>query len=549
MTQYRVTKENHPDAFPKLDEDQIHLLGRFATLKSFRPGDTLFEAGETDFKFYIVKSGEVDIIAHGPNQDLVVTTHEAGEFTGDIDILTRRPSIVSGIAKTQCEVYEISSEDLRRILNEIPRVSDVLLRAFLMRRQLIEESGLAAARVVGSRYSKDTHRIREFLSRNRVPFAWIDLESDSQVDKVLTQFQISPEETPVVICGGGRLLRNPSNTELANCLGIRKPLNNVVYNLAIVGAGPAGLAAAVYGASEGLKTLILDRIGPGGQAGTSSKIENYMGFPTGLSGADLAARAVVQAHKFGATLTAPAEVVKLTTEHGYHVLHLESGEEVAAKCVLISAGASYRKFVVEGCERFEGSGIYYSATPIEAQLCFGAQVVVVGSGNSAGQAAVFLSERARKVLLLIRGNDLGKHMSHYLVKRIEGTSNIEVRRNTQISKIHGDKALTGADLTSTETSKTETVETSAIFVFIGAVPHTSWLPAAIELDQDGFVKTGQQVADSKAWPLRRQPFLLETSCPGIFAAGDVRLGSIKRVASAVGEGSMAVQLVHQYLAI
>jgi thioredoxin reductase (NADPH) len=535
-------------AFPKLDDVQITALGKFATLKQFQAGETLFAAGERDFKFFIVETGEVEIIEHSSGQEKIVTVHESREFTGDVDMLTGRPTVVSGVARTPCEVYEISAADLRRILNEMPQLSDVLLRAFLMRRRLLEESGFTGLRVVGSRYSRDTHRIREFLSKNKVPFTWIDLENDPQVGTLLAQFKITADETPVVACGGDTMVRNPSNTQLADCLGIRKLLEQAVYDLAIVGAGPAGLAAAVYGASEGLKTLVLDKLGPGGQAGTSSKIENYMGFPLGLSGSDLASRAVFQAEKFGATLSAPAEVVRLNSDNKYHMLHLESGEDISAKCILISSGASYRKLPIDGCERFEGTGVYYAATATEAQLCRGVPVVIVGAGNSAGQAAVYLSERASKVLLLIRGDDLGKNMSRYLTRRIEQTANIEVRRHTEVSCMHGDKSLAAVDLISKQTGQSDTVDCLALFVFIGAMPHTTWLPDAVQVDRNGFVKTGIHVMDSTAWPLRRQPFLLETSCPGIFAAGDVRLGSTKRVASAVGEGAMAVQFVHEYLA-
>lgn len=534
-----------PIAFPTLDDTQITALGTFATLKSFQVGEPLFAAGERDFKFFVVKSGEVAIVDHSSGQDEIVTVHEPGEFTGDVDMLTGRPVLVSAIARTPCEAYEIAAADLRRIINEIPRLSDILLRAFLLRRQLMEESGFTGVRVVGSRYARDTHRIREFLAKNKVPFTWLDLENDPRVDLLLTQFKITTDETPVVV-SNDTMVRNPSTAQLADYLGIRQPLEHTVYDLAVVGAGPAGLAAAVYGASEGLKTLVLDKVGPGGQAATSSKIENYMGFPTGLSGSDLANRAVIQAEKFGAMLSAPMEVVRLNSDNGSHVLCFESGDEISAKCVLICTGASYRKLTVNECERFEGVGVYYAATVVEAQLCRGTQVAVVGDGNSAGQAAVYLSEHVSKVLLLILGDYLGKTMSHYLKRRIEQTANIEVRCRTEISKMHGDQSLAAVELTCSHTGQSDIVDCLAVFVFIGSAPHTTWLPGTIQVDGNGFVKTGLQVAEW--WPLRRPPFLLETSCPGIFAAGDVRLGSTKRVASAVGEGAMAVQFVHQYLA-
>jgi thioredoxin reductase (NADPH) len=540
--------DHDPAAFPKLDDTQIAALGKFAKLRTVQPGETLIAAGERDYNFFVIKSGEVDVVDNSSGQEVVVAVHERQEFTGDVDMLTGRTAIASVVARTACEVYEISPEDLRRILGELPKVSDVLLRAFIMRRQLLEESGFSAVRVVGSRYSRDTHRIRQFLAKNKVPFSWIDLENDSQVDALLNQFRVTPDQTPVVVCCGNMILRNPSNAEVGELLGIKKPLREAMYDLAIVGAGPAGLAAAVYGASDGLKTVILDKSGPGGQASCTSRIENYMGFPTGLSGSDLANRAVLQAEKFGARLSAPAPVVQLSSENGYHVLRLESGEEVHTKCVLISSGATYRKLDVEGSDRFEGSGVYYAATSVEAQLCRDAQVVIVGGGNSAGQAAVYLSERASKVLLLIRGDDLGKSMSYYLARRIEQTPNIAVRRHTEITRMTGDKWLSTVELRNNETGESETVVCAAVFVFIGAVPHTEWLPDGIQLDPKGFVKTGIQLDESNKWPLRRQPFFLETSRPGVFAAGDARLGSVKRVASAVGEGAMTVQFAHAYLA-
>ncbi len=367
------------------------------------------------------------------------------------------------------------------------------------------------------------------------------------MNKLLKQFEISEAETPIVIFENNSLLKNPSLQELGESLGIKKPLADTVYDLVIVGAGPAGLAAAVYGASEGLNTVVLEKTAPGGQAGCSSKIENYMGFPTGLSGTDLANRAMMQAEKFGAEFSTPAEVVGLEFDSSYNVLNLASGESVTAKCVLIATGVSYSKLNVEGSERFEQGGIYYSATTMEAQMCRNSIVVVVGGANSAGQAAVFLSEYVKQVLLLIRDHDLSKKMSQYLVRRIEQTDNIELLTNSEISKMNGDNVLRSVEIRNNKTNQTKTMETKAVFIFIGATPHTDWLPAEIDVDDKGFVKTGSQVADSNTWNASRQPFLLETSRPGVFAAGDVRLDSIKRVASAVGEGSMTVQFVHQIL--
>lgn len=547
MAKNKDFSPRNPVAFPKLTAAQIKDLSKFAACKTFKAKEKLFSAGDTGMKFFIIKSGEVAIIDPVKGFAQPVTIHTAGDFTGDVDILTGRAAVVTAVALTDCKTYEIAPEDIRRIISEMPQISDILLKAFLMRRRLLIKSGAEGVRVLGSRYSRDTHRIREFLAKNRVMFSWIDLENDPQVDKLLEQFRMTPEQTPVVICSTGKMQCNPSNEQLADCLGIRKPLEHTIYDLVIIGAGPAGLAAAVYGASEGLQTLILDKIGPGGQASNSSKIENYMGFPTGLSGSDLAHRAVIQALKFGATISAASEVVRLSYENGYHTVHVQSNEEVSAKCVLIATGAAYRKLDLKDCEQFEGCGIYYAATTVEADMCRDAPIIIVGDGNSAGQAAVYLSERARQVYMLILGDKLGEHMSRYLVRRIEHTPNIKVLPHTQITKMYGDTSLSAVDLTNS-TGQTSTVDCLAVFVFIGATPHTHWLQGMVELDRNGYIKTGLLVADSPSWSEQRQPFLLETNRPGIFAAGDARLDSIKRVASAVGEGAMGVLFVHQYLA-
>ena len=537
-------------AFPKLSEEQIEQLGRYAgaTPKKFRAGEALFRVGDRDFRFFVIKSGEVEIIDETGEKPKTVAVHHPGSFTGDVNHLTGNPAVVTGIARTDCEVYEISDKALREILNQDPRLSDIILQAFIARRQLLRESAdFTGLRVIGSRYSKDTFRIRDFLTKNRVLFTWLDLEGDPSVAQLLEQFGVTEADTPIVACARMLLLRNPSNRELAEEIGIRRPVEQTVYDLAIVGSGPAGLAAAVYGASEGLNTVVLESTAPGGQAGSSMRIENYLGFPTGITGSELADRAVLQADKFGARISIPTPVINLSFDQAYSVLGLEGGETVVAKCLLIATGAEYRRLGVEGCERFEGNGVYYAATPNEAQMCRGSDVVLVGGGNSAGQAAVYLSQNARKVFLLIRGDDLCKSMSAYLAHRILNTPNIEFLRNTTVVGMSGDGFLSSVEILNNKTGEKRTMKTAALFSFIGATPRTDWLPPEIEKDAKSFVRTGITLTESPHWKLKRQPFLLETSRPGVFAAGDVRSGSVKRVASAVGEGSMSVQFVHEFL--
>jgi len=537
-------------AFPTLDEAQLAELSRCttATPQWYRDGQTLFAVGARDFKFFIVKSGEVEIVDHSGDEPKTVTVHRQGGFTGDVSHLTGAPAVVSAVARGDCEVYEVSGDALRRVLNQCPALSDIILQAFIARRQLLRASpNFTGLRVIGSRYSPDTFRVRDFLAKNRVLFTWVDVETDPQVDRLLKQFGVTEADTPGVACGHRLLLRNPSNRQLADAIGIHQPLEQTVYDLVVVGAGPAGLAAAVYGASEGLRTVVLERTAPGGQAGSSMRIENYLGFPTGLTGSELTDRAILQANKFGAHLSVPTPVTRLAFEEVYPIVPLDGGETVTTKCLLIATGADYRRLGVAGCERFEGTGVYYAATLSEAQLCRGSQVVVVGGGNSAGQAAVFLAAHASRVLLLIRGDDLYKNMSSYLARRIEQTTNIELLRNTTLQRMRGDGYLSSVEIVNNQLGQERTVETAAVFSFIGAAPRTDWLPLEIERDAKGFVLTGTALARSPHWTARRPPFLLETSRPGVFAAGDVRSGSVKRIASAVGEGAMAVQFVHEYL--
>jgi thioredoxin reductase (NADPH) len=537
-------------AFPRLDQTQISALAGCAAVKltRYRVGQKLFQAGDRDYRFFVVQSGEIEIVDESGDAPKTIAVHKAGGFTGEMGQLTGRPAVASAVARTDSEVYEVTTDALRQIVNRCPEVGDVILQAFIARRQLLRESGeFTGIRVIGSRYSHDTFRIRDFLARNRALFTFLDLESNPEVEQLLRRFGLTVQDTPVVAWGRKLVLRNPSNREIAEAFGLRRPLDQTVYDLAIVGGGPGGLAASVYGASEGLSTVVLERTAPGGQAGASMRIENYLGFPTGVTGGELAERAIVQANKFGAILSVATPVVSLTFDNAYCVLALDGGETVVAKCLLIATGAEYRRLDVDGCAHFEGSGVYYAATQNEVQLCQGANVVIVGGGNSAGQAAVYLSRYARKVYLLIRGNDLYKSMSAYLAHRIEQTPNIEVLLNTTVQRMSGDGHLASVEIVNKETGETRKLETPAVFSFIGATPYTDWLPSEIERDEKKFVRTGPTMFQSTQWTLRRQPFLLETSRPGVFAAGDVRSGSVKRVASAVGEGAMAVQFVHEYL--
>lgn len=536
--------------FPTLTETQMAALERYADAapKKFPAGAALFRAGDRDPKFYVIRSGEIEIVDVTGEEPKTLRVQGPGNFTGDVGHLTGSPKIVSAIARSDCEVFEISEAKLREILNQDPQLSDVILQAFIARRQLIRESpDFTGLRVIGSRYSRDTFRIRDFLAKNRVLFKWFDLEEDPAVAQFLQQIGVSEAETPVVTCAHCLLLRNPSNRELAEAIGIRRTVEHTVYDLAIVGSGPAGLAAAVYGASEGLNTIVLENTAPGGQAGSSMRIENYLGFPLGITGSELAERAALQADKFGARISIATPVTRLSFDNAYSVLEMQGGENVVAKCLLIATGAEYRRLDVEHCSQFEGAGVYYAATPNEAQMCRGADVILVGGGNSAGQAAVYLSQNARKVFLLVRGDDLCKSMSSYLAHRIINTPNIELRRCTEVVGMNGDGHLNSVEILNKTTGERETMAAAALFSFIGASPRTGWLPPEIEKDEKDFVRTGIDVGDSPRWSLKRQPFLLETSRPGVFAAGDVRSGSVKRVASAVGEGAMAVQFVHEYL--
>ena len=540
-------KEQFPEAFPKFNESQLNILRSLADLHVYAPGVYLFHAGEMEFKFHVILRGSVEIIDRSSLSPKVLLVHEPGEFTGDLANLSRRISNVDARAIDEVEVLEVCTEDLRRILSERPELSETILNAMIVRSQALNDTEFKGLTLIGSLRSKDTFRIQNFLNKNRVIFNHTDLDEDPDLVQIFSKFGVDPGETPYVSNGTLWLLKNPSNAELGAKIGLTKKIATELYDLVIVGAGPAGLAAGVYGASEGLNTLVLERMAPGGQAGTSSRIENYLGFPSGISGSDLAQKAVMQAEKFGAILNIPSEGIELSLEDHIKVLRLDTGELIRAKAVLIATGAEYKRPDIENWEKFEGQGIYYAATKMEAALCHRIPVAVVGGGNSAGQAAIFLSSFVPKLYLLVRGENISLTMSQYLTKRIEENPVIEVLFNTEIQTIQGEEKIENISVKNKKSLETKTLNLDTIFSFIGAIPRTDWLPNLIEKDSKGFILTGEQVKNSPQWNKNRDPFLLETSVHGIFAAGDVRANSVKRVASSVGEGSMAVQFIHEYL--
>jgi len=534
-------------AFPTLDEAELACVAEMGTARSFRDGDVLIEPGMRDYPFYAVRSGEIVILESSTGEPREVTVHRAGAFTGDVDMLTGRPALISAVARGDCEVYEVAAPRIRQLLNEVPGLSDKLLEAFQTRRELLEAGGFLGIRVIGAADSKETLELREFCYKNKVPFTFQDIDEESG-RAALEAVGCTPEHAPIIACSR-HVVRRPSLSEFAECLGISREIPDDLYDITIIGAGPAGLAAAVYGGSEGLKTLLLDRMGPGGQTGQSSKIENYMGFPAGILGTELANRGYLQALKFGVEFRAPVTVLRIERrESGDHALDLCSGQTVRSRAILIATGASYRRLPVEGCGRFEGAGVYYAATSVEARVCRGATAVVVGGGNSAGQAAMYLAQQAAAVKLVLRGDDLGKRMSQYLCRRIEHTRNIEVLLDTVVESLHGGRHLAQIEVRNTRTGERRRFDCAGLFSFVGAKPHTEWLDEGFAKDDHGFLRTGAGVAADPRWPADRQPCELETTRPGVFAAGDVRSGTTKRCAFAAGDGALGVTCVHSYLA-
>ena len=532
-------------AFPKLTDEQVEALKVEGTRRATARGEVLFREGDLTCDFFVILSGLVAIVDGYGREDRVISVHGPGRFLGELGLLTGEAVFTTAVVQEPGEVLAIPARRVHEIVAQDPIVGDLILRAYLIRRSILVDLGVGL-RIVGSRFSPDAHRLREFTIRNRLPHRWIDVEEDPGAEALLREMGIGPEETPVVIWQGTHVLRNPSNVELARVIGL--PSTGVPTSqcdLVIVGAGPAGLAAAVYGASEGLATVVLEAVATGGQAGTSSRIENYLGFPAGISGAELAERAVVQAQKFGASVSVPAEAVALDQREGGFVVRLGDGREIASRTVLIATGARYRRLEVPHIEKFENSSVYFAATQVEAQLCRGHPVAVVGGGNSAGQAALFLAKQG-SVWLLIRDEHLDKHMSRYLADRIERDEAIHVLTCTEVRELVGDGTLEALVVEDNRSGERRRLSARALFVFIGVQPQTAWLGDQLAIDDHGFLLSGGEAA-GLADPSYR-PLPVETNRAGVFAVGDVRHGSVKRVASAVGEGGMAIHMVHERLA-
>ncbi len=542
------------EAFPLLTPAQIDRIRPYGTLRTVRAGEILFEAGDLAMPCFVVLSGKLDIVMTRLSGEHVFATHRPGGFSGDLVLISGAGSLARGRVAESGEFLEVPVVALRSLLAKDAELSDIFMRAFIQRRLALVAGGIGNVIILGSNYSANTLRLREFLTRNGHPHTYVDLDSDTTSQELLDRFNLKIDEIPVVLCSGKAVLRNPTTLQLADCLGLAGTVDESrIRDVVIVGAGPAGLAAAVYAASEGLDAAVIEAEFPGGQAGSSSMIENYLGFPTGVSGLDLTRRAVVQAEKFGAQMLVGQRVVQINCDQKPYLLSLENGEILKARSIIIASGAQYNTPNVANLKKFEGNGIYYAATFMESQLCGGDEVVVIGGGNSAGQAAIFLAETSQMVYMLVRGKTLSETMSRYLSQRITTHPKIELHLQTELVSLEGESHLERVTWHDRSTGETTTRDIRHVFVMAGASPHSNWLRGCVALDQRGFVLTGRDLdpvlaTAPRKWPLGRPPLMLETSLPAVFAVGDIRSGNVKRVASAVGEGAISIHLVHQALA-
>ncbi|HLK39236.1 MAG TPA: FAD-dependent oxidoreductase [Polyangiaceae bacterium] len=539
--------------FPALSTAQIARVAAFGREQSFDAGALVWEQGDSDVPFYVIVEGELEVVHPCDGVERPVTVHEAGEFTGEMSLLFGRRSLVRARARGALRTIRVESARLQALVQTDPELSEIVMRAFILRRMGLLSEGWGDAVVIGSRDSAATLRLQAFLVRNGQPYRYVDVDRDPDVQAMLDRFHVGVDDVPILVCRGERVLRRPTEAEVAECLGLNPSIEPLrVFDVVVCGAGPGGLAAAVYGASEGLDVMVVEASAPGGQAASSSKIENYLGFPTGLSGQALSARGVAQAEKFGARMTVACGAAKLHCEETPIRIELSGGESIRARTVVVATGVEYRKLDLPGLARFEGVGVYYAATFVEAQRCGPEEVIVVGGANSAGQAATYLARSAARVHVLVRGMDLAEKMSRYLVRRIEETPNITVHRRTRVVGLRGGEHLEDVTWRDDASGVETTQPIRHLFSMAGAVPNTEWLRGCVALDDKGFVVTGtdldREVLERERWPVARAPHVFETSQRRVFAVGDVRANSVKRVASAVGEGSVCIQLVHKVLA-
>ena len=538
--------------FPTLTPAQVERIAAHGRVRQIRAGEVLVQPGDQIVPFFVITTGGIEIVRPSSANETLVVLYGPGQFTGEVNMLSGRPALLQVRASEAGEVIEVDREQLLALVQTDSQLSEIIMRAFILRRVELIAHGLGDVVLLGSNHCSATLRVKEFLTRNGHPYSYLDLDRDADVQVLLDRFHVTAADVPVLICRGEVVLRSPTNQQIADCLGFNEAIDQTkLRDVVIVGAGPAGLAAAVYAASEGLDVLVLETNSPGGQAGSSSKIENYLGFPTGISGQALAGRAYTQAQKFGAQVIIAKGAKQLACDRMPYAVEIDGGPRVPARTVIIATGAAYRKPSIENLPQFENAGVYYGATFMEAQLCRGEEVVVVGGGNSAGQAAVFLAQTAKRVHMLVRAKGLAETMSRYLIRRIEQNPAIILRTNTEIVALEGSNHLESVRWRDHQAGNIETHEIRHVFLMTGAVPGTKWLEGCISLDVKGFIKTGPDLSPEDLaaahWPLPRAPHLLETSLPGVFAVGDVRGGNIKRVASAVGEGSIAISFVHQAL--